>query len=172
MQVLPHSFFNQDTLAVTEGLIGKVLVREINGEVIRQKITEAEAYVGPYDLACHSARGRTARNEAMFAEAGTIYIYLIYGMYYMLNIVTEEKEFPAAVLIRGTDQVTGPGRLTRALSIDKSLNGKKQGLESGLWFEEGELIDPKRILRTPRIGVDYAGDFWSQQPYRFLLSSS
>ncbi len=137
-------------------------------------ITETEAYVGPHDLACHSSKGRTKRNEAMYGEAGTIYVYFTYGMHWMLNIVTEEKDFPAAVLIRGTENFKGPARLTKALKIDKSLNSRKLGKKSGLWIaapaealREGGKTKLK-ILRTPRIGVTYAGE-WAKKPYRFIL---
>jgi len=171
MKILPSTFFNRKTLTVAKGLIGKTLAREINGEIVREKITEVEAYVGPHDLACHSAKGRTARTEVMHMEAGTIYIYFIYGMYWMLNIVTEEKDFPAAVLIRGTENFKGPGILSKNLKIDKGLNGKKLGRASGLWIEADEASEAKKlkIIRTPRIGVAYAGEIWSQKPYRFIL---
>lgn len=168
MSMLTSTFFNRKTLIVARGLIGKILVRKIGSKIIREKITEVEAYIGPHDLASHSSRGRTERTEVMHQEAGTIYVYLIYGMYWMLNIITEEKDFPAGVLIRSTEKVKGPGRVTREFGIDKSLNGKKLGKKTGLWIEEGEKISPSNILRTPRIGVDYAGD-WKDKPYRFVL---
>lgn len=171
MRQLPQSFFNRKTLIVARDLIGKYLVREIDGKVIRQKITETEAYVGPHDLACHSSRGRTPRCEPMFGEAGTIYVYFTYGMHWMLNIVTEEKYFPSAVLIRGLELVSGPARLTKALSIDKKLNGLKLGKESGLWIEDGEKVPNKNVIRTPRIGVAYAKDGWAKKLYRFVLKT-
>jgi DNA-3-methyladenine glycosylase len=105
----------------------------------------------------------------MFCDAGRIYIYLIYGIHHMLNIVTEEKDYPAAILIRGTENFRGPGVVTKNLKIDKSLNNKTLGKQSSLWIEEGEKINPKEIIRSPRIGVDYAGPVWSKRPYRFLL---
>ena len=117
---------------VAKDLLGKYLVRKIGNKTIRQKITEVEAYVGEKDLACHSSRGKTARNEIMFREAGTIYVYFTYGMHWMLNIVTEEVDCPTAVLIRGTENVTGPARLTKFFKIDKDLNGQKLGKKSGL----------------------------------------
>lgn len=105
----------------------------------------------------------------MFCEAGTIYVYFTYGMHWMLNIVTEEEDFPSAVLIRGTENVSGPARLTKALKIDKKLNGLKLGRKSGLWVEEGELRPNDKIIRTPRIGVAYAKAGWADKPYRFVL---
>jgi DNA-3-methyladenine glycosylase len=169
MKALPQAFFNRKTLRVARELIGKYLVREIDGKIIRQKITETEAYVGPHDLACHSSRGKTERNKIMFCEAGTIYVYFTYGMHYMLNIVTEAEDFPSAVLIRGTEEVSGPARLTKFLKIDKNLNGSKLGRKSGLWIENAPEVSARNIRRTARIGVAYAKEGWAEKPYRFLL---
>lgn len=171
MKTLPNSFFNRKTLRVARDLIGKYLVREVGGQILREKIIETEAYVGPHDLACHSSRGKTERNKIMFEKAGTIYVYFTYGMHWMLNIVTEEKDYPAAVLIRGTEHVSGPARLTKKFKIDKKLNGKILGKISGLWIEDGPKIPPRKILRTPRIGVAYARE-WARKPYRFVLPES
>lgn len=168
-KILDQDFFNRKTLVVARDLVGKTLVRKIDGKIVRQTITETEAYVGPHDLACHSSKGRTARCEPMFAEASTIYVYFTYGMHWMLNIVTEEKDFPAAVLIRGTSEVSGPARLTKALKIDKSLNGLKLGKKSGLWIEDAPDVPTRYIRRTPRIGVTYAKEGWAEKPYRFVL---
>ncbi len=172
-QIIPHSFFERKTLKVARELIGKHLARRIGNKIIREKITETEAYVGPHDLACHSSRGKTERNKMMFCEAGTIYVYFTYGMHWMLNIVTENG-CGAAVLIRGTENISGPARLTKALKIDKKLNGLKLGKKSGLWIaapaealREGRKTKLK-ISRTPRIGVSYAKE-WAQKPYRFIL---
>ena len=171
MRTLPHSFFERKTLAVAKDLIGKYLVRKIGNKIIREKIIETEAYVGPHDLACHSSRGKTERNKIMFEKAGTIYVYFTYGMHWMLNIVTEEKDFPSAVLIRGTEHVSGPARLTKKFKIDKKLNGKKLGKKSRLWRESDTIYRNKlKIARTPRIGISYAGE-WAQKPYRFLLNN-
>lgn len=105
----------------------------------------------------------------MFGEAGTLYVYFTYGMHWMLNIVTEGKGFPAAVLIRGTETVSGPARLTKALQIDKRLNGMKLGPKSGLWIEDAPDVSSRNIRRTPRIGVAYAEEGWAEKPYRFLF---
>ena len=112
MAILKKSFFARDTLTVARDLIGKVLVRrDKNGKETAFVITEVEAYVGPHDLASHSSKGKTERTKVMFGPPGTWYVYFIYGMYWMLNIVTEKRGYPAAVLIRGTKEVSGPGRL-------------------------------------------------------------
>ncbi|MDP2651293.1 MAG: DNA-3-methyladenine glycosylase [bacterium] len=173
MQKLPRTFFEQKTLTIARELLGKTLVRKVGRKIIREKITEVEAYVGPHDLACHSSKGRTMRTEVMHKSAGTIYVYLIYGMYYMLNIVTEKEDFPAAVLIRATENFKGPGVLTRELKIDKNLNGKMLGKSSGLWIELDLKTENSKlkITRGPRVGVSYAGPIWSKKPYRFVLKS-
>jgi DNA-3-methyladenine glycosylase len=132
-------------------------------------ITETEAYDGPHDKACHAHKGRTGRTEVMFGEAGHWYVYFVYGMHHMLNMVTGPIGYPAAVLIRGVEHINGPGKVTKELSIYKDLNTKKAVRENGLWIEDrGVIIDPVHILRTPRIGVTYAGE-WAQKPYRFVM---
>lgn len=135
-------------------------------------ITETEAYDGPDDKASHAHRGKTARNEVMFREAGFWYVYLVYGMHHMLNIVTGKKEYPAAVLIRGAGEYDGPGKLAKALRINRQQNGKKAGRLGGLWIEDrGVSISKRRIQKTPRIGVAYAEE-WAKKPYRFVLKKS
>lgn len=168
-KVLTQQFFNRPTLSVAEELLGKYLVRKEKGKETAYKVIEVEAYDGFLDKASHAHRGKTGRNEVMFGKAGTIYIYLTYGMHYMLNIVTGKKEYPAAVLLRGLESISGPGRLTKKLHIDKRMNKKPANKETGLWFEDrGEKINRKDIKKTPRIGVHYAG-VWSKKPYRFVL---
>ncbi len=133
-------------------------------------ITGTEAYDGPYDLAYHASRGRTTRTEVMFGPAGHWYVYFIYGMYDMLNIVTGPKGYPSAVLIRAAGPYFGPARLTKELKIDGTLNGKPLNKTNGLWVEDrGDEITSHRIQRTPRIGVAYAGK-WAKKPWRFILN--
>jgi DNA-3-methyladenine glycosylase len=165
--VLPQTFFNRDATTVAKELIGCYLVTPRG----RFMITETEAYDGCEDLACHASKGRTPRTEVMYGEGGHIYTYLIYGMYWMLNIITGPKDYPAGVLIRGIEGVNGPGRVTMKLGIDKSFYGKKLGKETGLWIEEGEKIPDNRIEATARIGVDYAGPIWAKKEWRFVLRS-
>jgi DNA-3-methyladenine glycosylase len=170
MSVLPAAFFDRPVLEVAPDLLGKYLVRRMGGEDIALMITEVEAYDGPEDLACHARAGKTARTEVMFGPPGQWYVYLIYGMYWMLNIVVEKEGYPAAVLIRGTKEVIGPGRLTEKLQIDKTLNNLPASPESGLWIEDRGIVVPSEyIQKTPRIGVDYAGPVWATKPYRFAL---
>jgi len=168
--VLTKKFFNRPVLEVAPDLIGKFLVRRYRGKEIASMIMETEAYDGVHDLACHARNGKTKRNTPMFDEAGTIYVYFTYGMHWMLNLVTGEKEYPAAVLIRGLEDVSGPARLTKKFHIDRKLNHKPLGKPSGLWVEDrGVVITRREIKRTPRIGVSSAGE-WAKKPYRFVLS--
>jgi DNA-3-methyladenine glycosylase len=120
-------------------------------------------------LASHGSKGRTPRNEVMFGPPGIFYVYLIYGMHWMLNVVTGESGYPAAVLIRGIRNVSGPGRITARLQIDKSLNGKPAKKSSDVWFENRSIVIPdNQIEATPRVGVAYSGE-WSKVLYRFVL---
>ena len=169
-KVLPHSFFNRLTLTVARELLGCFLCRRIGKKVIRLEITEVEAYDGPNDKASHASRGLTKRNAPMWGEAGRWYVYFTYGMHWMLNIVTGSKSYPAAVLIRGTKEISGPARLTKFLRIDTRFNSKKASRKTGLWIERGTPAAQKRVQRPPRIGVEYAGPVWSRKPFRFVLS--
>lgn len=173
-KTLSPEFFQRDTLQVTRELLGKNLVGSQTscGEFCFL-ITEVEAYDGPEDKASHASRGRTPRTEVMFWGGGYFYVYLVYGMYYMLNIVTGGEEYPAAVLIRGTREIKGPGRLTRDTGIDKSFNKLPVIPNSGLWIEDrGIKVKKEEITTTPRIGVDYAGEEWKNKEFRFLWRPS
>lgn len=151
-------------------MLGKYLVCRVRGKTTAYKIVETEAYVGPHDKASHAHRGKTKRNEVMFGEAGHWYVYFVYGMHNMLNIVTGPKGYPAAVLIRGVEGAIGPGRLTKKLGVTRALNGKAASKKSGLWIEDrGKKVNPRHIKRTPRIGVPYAKD-WAKKPLRFVLA--
>ena len=149
-------------------------VRGVDGAVLRRRITETEAYHGPEDRASHASRGRTPRNAVMFGPGGVWYVYLCYGVHEMLNLVTGPAEWPAAVLIRGIEGWSGPGRVTRVLGVDRSLNGGRvDRAERGrivAWIEEDETarpIPPGEIEAGPRIGVAYAGPEWAAKPWRF-----
>ena len=172
-RILPRRYFNRPTVTVARSLIGKYLVRMINGLVLAGKIVEVEAYVGSQDRACHASKGRTQRTEVMFGPAGVAYVYLIYGMYHCLNVVTEREEFPSAVLIRAIELngelIDGPGRLCRALQIDRRLNRADLTVGESLWFEDrGGVVGRGTVGAYPRIGVDYAGT-WAEKLWRFRL---
>jgi len=186
---LPRSFYSRPALDVSSELLGKVLVRRLNGRKLAGKIVETEAYVGPHDLACHASKGHTPRTSVMFGPPGYAYVYMIYGFYFCLNVVTEAPGYPAAVLIRAveplenvdlmnqlrnnpereTNIASGPGKLCMAMSIDKQLNGANL-LGTTIWIEDRKL-DLGPIRTSPRVGVDYAGDY-KDKPWRFYLDGS
>jgi len=174
-RILPRIYFNRPTLTVARSLIGKYLVRSIDGRMLAGKIVEVEAYVGSQDRACHASKGRTQRTDVMFGPGGIAYVYLIYGMHHCLNVVTERKEFPSAVLIRAIEidgkLIDGPGRLCRALQIDRRLNREDLTTGEALWFEDrGALVERRDVGAHLRVGVDYAGE-WARKPWRFRLRS-
>jgi DNA-3-methyladenine glycosylase len=182
MTILKRDFFSRPTITVARALLGQRLVRVVDGRRLSGLIVEAEAYIGPGDTASHASRGRTARTEAMFGPPGYAYIYLIYGMYYMLNLVTEAQDFPAAILIRAMEpqegldliqanrrprlatapqlrlkQLTnGPGKVCQALAIDKSLHNWDVTIGDQLWLELASDTPEAQIAAGPRIGIDYA----------------
>jgi DNA-3-methyladenine glycosylase len=152
---------------VAPDLIGKNLVARSDEEIKRFMITETEAYRGYDDKACHASKGRTSRTDMMFCEGGRIYVYFVYGMYWMLNFVTGGEENPQAVLIRGIAGFKGPGKLTKALKIDGSYYGEELASSERIWVEETGLIP--EIKTGSRIGIDYAGEVWKNKPWRFYI---
>ena len=177
--ILLKNFYNRPTLCVAQDLLGCFLVRRIDEKIIRAKIIETEAYNGPEDLASHASRGKTERNKIMFGEPGTIYVYFTYGIHYMFNIVTEAKDYPAAVLIRAIEieslgkekfNTNGPARLTKFLQIDKKFNGLSVcNKNSGLWVEgREEKIESRQIEKAKRVGIDYAKEY-KDKLWRFIL---
>lgn len=218
MSRLTRRFFNRNTITVAKELLGKYLVRRINGKVIAAKITETEAYCGQKDLACHASKGLTERTKVMFGPPGCAYVYLVYGMYHCFNVVTREEGCPEAVLVRAAEitnpktqipnkfqisntkiptngskkqprfknlkigeseliwslefgawnfKLDGPGKLCRALKIDKRLNGIDLCKSKELWIEDRRKKLP-RIKRGKRTGVDYAGE-WKDKLWRFYV---
>lgn len=168
-----EEFFNRSSHRVARDLLGKFLCHRINNTtIIDATITEVEVYDGFNDKASHAWQQKNPqRCRVMFGPAGYWYVYLCYGVHWMLNIVTREKDYPAAILIRGCNLVTGPGRLTKYFKINQHFNEKKAHPESGLWIEDrGLQIVKKEIIQTPRIGIDYAGPIWSQKPWRYTLN--
>lgn len=164
---LPHSFFARDTRTVAKELIGCFLVRQQVNSTVREKIIETEAYHGPSDRASHAFKGITKRNTPMFGPPGTIYVYMIYGMYHCLNISTVRKDFPAAVLIRATENASGPGKVCQLFQINRSTTGKKIGKKEGIWIENKDRKE--KIYAAQRIGVDYAAE-WVLKKWRYRSS--
>jgi DNA-3-methyladenine glycosylase len=152
---LGSGFLERDVLEVAPELVGAWLCRRWpDGRVQRRRITEVEAYRGEEDSACHARAGRTKRTAVMYGPGGRAYVYLCYGIHNLLNVVTGPAGQPQAALIRGVEGHPGPGRLTKALAIDRSLNGVVLEPASGLWLEAGPT--PARIESGPRIGIGYA----------------
>ena len=176
MGKLPRAFYDRDTVTVARELLGKCLVHETGGGRRVGRIVEVEAYVGAHDRASHSSRGRTARNAPMFGPPGCAYVYLVYGMYWCMNVVTEREGHASAVLIRAVEPVEGvtgrtqgPGLLCRALEIDRRLD-RHDLLSDNLYIASGGLSG-FRIVKRPRIGVDYAGA-WARRHLRFYIAGN
>lgn len=172
-RVLGKAFFNRPTLDVARELLGKQLCRRLHsGKIIRARICETEAYDGLEDRASHASKGPTTRNVVMFGPPGRTYIYLCYGVHWLLNITTREQGYPAAVLIRAVAGVEGPGRLTKHFQISSALNNQLLTRVGGLWVEaSSDEIRAEEIVAKPRVGVDYAGAEWATIPWRFVWTS-
>lgn len=170
-KVLEQTFFARPAVKVARELLGKHLVRRIGKTELAAMITEVEAYVGPHDLACHARFGRTPRTEVMYGAAGHWYVYLCYGIHWMLNVVTDAEDWPAAVLVRAAGEFIGPGKLTKGLKIGQRLNTLPATPSTGLWVEDRGIRVPRiQVERTPRIGIDYAGE-WKHELFRFVLNA-
>jgi DNA-3-methyladenine glycosylase len=167
MQKLSKDFYTRDVLDVAPDLLGKYIVLKNSRDSQAFMITEVEAYRGIEDLACHASKGRTERTEVMFHCGGRLYVYLIYGMYWMLNVVTGEENNPQAVLIRGIENCPGPGRLTKKLGIDKSFYGEDLVNSNRIWIADNQTLVTHST--SPRIGVDYAGDYWKNLHWRYFI---
>ena len=174
--LLDASFFRRETTAVARDLLGKTLVREVDGRVLWGRLVEVEAYLGPADLAAHSSGGRRSpRNEVMYGEPGHAYVYFTYGMHFCLNFVTREAGVPQAVLVRalepgpGVGRCGGPGLVCRALSIDRSVNGLPLRPPEIYVIDDGTPAG--RVFATPRIGIGGTGFHWERRLLRFCLDS-
>lgn len=164
---LHYEFYHRPCLEVARDLVGKVLVHRTEDGELRLRISETEAYCGEEDTACHAHKGRTKRTEVMYGEAGTAYIYLCYGMHWLLNIVTGEKDQPQAVLIRACLDAPGPGRLTKYLGITGALNGHAVTDAGDLWIEEDGF--PCGIEADKRVGIGYASREDQDKLWRFKM---
>lgn len=173
---LLRSFYTRPTLKVAKDLLGKYIVRRIGKRELRGKIIETEAYIGPKDKASHAYGGKiTKRNKAEYLIGGHIYIYLVYGMHWQLNISTFKAGKPECVLIRALDLgklTDGSGKVCRYLKLDKSFYGEDLTKSKRIWLEDrGVEVKSSQITSTKRIGIDYAGPYWSRRKWRFLLKS-
>ena len=172
--------FNRPTLHVARDLLGKVIaVRASRGRVRRGMIVETEAYRGPRDLASHAAGGRrTRRVEPLYGEGGPVYVYLVYGIHWLLNFATAGADLPEGVLIRGiladpdgdARLVSGPGRVTQHFGIDRRHDGDDVAISKRIWVEDrGARVSNRQVARGPRVGVDYAGAYWASRPWRLWI---
>jgi DNA-3-methyladenine glycosylase len=189
---VPAEFYRQPVVEAARNLLGKCLVRQIDGTRVSGWICETEAYDGETDQACHARSGKTARNSVMYGQPGRAYVYFTYGMHWMLNCVCGDEGYPAAVLIRALipregletmarrregivrkDWCSGPARLTRALSIGKESNGAAlTAFSGGLFIEDSRTVPESQVVRTPRIGIQYAGEPWVSLPWRFIIQDA
>jgi DNA-3-methyladenine glycosylase len=177
MRKLSRIFYDRDAIAVARDLLGKYLVHHSEDVERIARIVEVEAYLGPHDLAAHSAKGLTPRTRVMFGPPGHAYVYLIYGMYHCMNVVTEREGRAAAVLLRALEPVRniegrtqGPGLLCRAMHIDKRLNGHDLLSDDFCIADEGSRRR-LTIVKRPRIGVDYSGH-WARRLLRFYIAGN
>lgn len=186
---LPRDWYARDVLMAARELLGMTLVRALDGQPVRCRIVETEAYRGEEDLACHARVGRTPRTAVMYGPAGHAYVYFTYGMHWCLNVVCMAESYPAAVLIRavqplnGLDGISarragrpqpewtnGPAKLTQALGIDGSLNGVDlTNPEAGLWIEAGEPAPDELVMVGPRVGIQNVPEPWRSKPWRFRV---
>jgi DNA-3-methyladenine glycosylase len=190
MNILKRPFYARETLVVARNLLGKKLVRKYRGKLLSGLIGETEAYLGAGDSASHAFKGKTRRNSVMFGRAGLAYVYFVYGMHYMLNMVTEEESNPCAILIRaviphdgieymqrnrtrtGQNLTNGPAKLCQALAVDKSLNGWDLTIGEKLWVEDRPAIPARFIKKGPRVGIDYAKPADRRAARRFWIDGT
>lgn len=167
MPRLDRAFYINDAVTVAQMLPGMDIVMPSASGTGRFMITETEAYLGHDDRACHASKGRTKRTEPMYLGGGHLYIYFVYGMHWMMNVVTGPADNPQAVLIRGVTSFSGPGRVTRGLCIDGSFNREDLASSGRIWIEDGG--NRPELTAGPRVGIGYAGEPWVSKPWRFII---
>lgn len=164
---LTADFFGRDVLEVAPDLVGKIIVRRLDdGTELRERIAETEAYRGEEDKGCHASKGRTPRTEVLYGRSGSIYVYLCYGMHWLMNVITGETDQPQGVLIRAGEVHNGPAKLTKYLQVDGSFNGGDFSTSDKIWIED-DGFRPE-IKTAPRVGIDYAGDYWKSIEWRYI----
>ena len=164
---IDKNIYKLNSIELAPKLLGKILCRSINGKVLKYRITETEAYYSEQDTACHAHKGKTNRTKIMYEEGGVAYIYLCYGMHWMLNIVSGGKDIPQAVLIRGVEGYNGPGKLTKILNITGKLNGENLINSNKIWLEDDNFVCKFKF--APRIGINYATEEYKNKLWRFIL---
>lgn len=166
-KVITENFFRRDCLTVAPELIGKILVRKLsNGTIIKERISETEAYRGEEDKACHASKGKTKRTEILYGKSGKIYVYLCYGIHWLMNITTGETGDPQCVLIRAGEVHNGPAKITKYLQIDGNFNKQEICENSDIWIEDDGFRPA--IQTAKRVGIDYAGEYWKNIEWRFI----
>ena len=166
-KILTEEFFRRDGLEVAPELVGKILARRLDdGSVLRERIAETELYRGAEDKGCHASKGRTPRTELLYGGSGIIYVYLCYGMHWLMNVITGESGQPQGVLFRAGEIHDGPAKLTKFMQVDGSFNGADIWNSENIWIED-DGYRPE-IKTAPRVGIDYAGDCWKAIEWRFI----
>lgn len=170
MNKLDEKFYKRDVLDVAKDLVGKIIVSKIKGEEIRVRITETEAYCGEEDTACHAHKGRTKRTEVLYGKSGVMYVYLCYGMHWLMNVVTGEEGTPQAVLFRAGENLNGPAKLTKALGVTGEQNLQSLVENPQIWIEDDGI---KHTYHTDtRVGIAYATQEFRDKQWRFILDNS
>ena len=164
---IDKNMYKLSSIELAPKLLGKILCRSINGKVLKYRITETEAYYSEQDTACHAHKGKTNRTKIMYEEGGVAYIYLCYGMHWMLNIVSGSKDIPQAVLLRSVEGYNGPGKLTKILNITGKLNGENLINSNKIWLENDNFVC--KFKSAPRIGINYANEEYKNKLWRFIL---
>ena len=168
---LTPEFFNRDCLEAAPDLVGKIIARrDENGDILRLRITETEAYRGEEDTACHASKGKTPRTELLYGKSGIIYVYLCYGMHWLMNVITGEEGFPQGVLIRACEIYNGPAKLTKYLKIGGGFNGMPICGNEHIWIEDDGYAP--EIITLPRVGINYATPEYRDIPWRFKDKNS
>ena len=165
-KITDMEFFSKSALELAPLLLGKLLCTNINGEIRKLRITETECYMGTDDLGCHASKGKTERNAPMFEKGGISYVYLVYGMHNMFNVISGNEGEPQGVLVRCCEGYNGPAKLTKFLGIDRSLNRENLACSDKIWLEDDGFTCG--YITKPRVGIDYAGEYWSKIEWRFV----
>lgn len=166
---LERKYFAQSAVELAPDLIGKLLCRKMDGQVLRYRIMETECYYSEQDTACHASKGRTERTKVLYMQGGTAYVYLCYGIHSLFNVVTGNEGFPEAVLIRGVEGYNGPGKLTKAMGIDRKLNEVDMTTSGELWIEDDGERPTYRADK--RVGIDYAEEKDREMLWRYIIEN-